>query len=69
MCDSDPVASATLGRDLHACGNVDPLADAVIMRDDVRAALTHLKLADHGRVRAPQNLDDLAVGAAIVFDS
>src|SRR3981081_1696404 len=37
--DSDSVASAALGRDLHACGNIDPLADAVVMRDHVGAAL------------------------------
>ena len=36
---ADPVAIAGFGRDLHAFGNVDPLANAVVMRDDVRSTL------------------------------
>src|ERR1700693_2230203 len=67
--DADAVATAGLGRDLHAFGNVDPLANAVVMWDDVRATLANLKLADHSWMSAPQDFDDLTVGAAVALDA
>ena len=39
-------------RNLHAVGDLDPLLDAVVVRDHVAAAAADAELADHGGVRA-----------------
>src|ERR1039458_10734290 len=43
--------------------------DAPILRHDVIAAAAHAKLAHHSGMRALQDLDNLAIGAAIRLDA
>src|SRR5256885_5257530 len=43
--------------------------DASIVRHDVRVPRPNSKLADHSLMGAPQNLDNLAVGASVAFDA
>ena len=64
-------AVAALGRcgQFHALGDVDPLIDSLVVRNDIRAAFTDLELADHREMSAPQDLDNLAVSPAIALDA
>ena len=57
------------GRNLHAVGDLDPLLQALVVRDHVSAAAADAELADHGGVGALQDLDDFAVGAAAGLDA
>jgi hypothetical protein len=59
---------ALLGN-LQTVRDLDPLADAVVVRDHERAASLHPELAHHLRVCSPQHPDDLAIGAPIALDS
>ena len=60
-------ADAVLGRrggDFEPFGDFDPGRDAVVMGDDDVAAAARAKLADDGGVRAFEDLEDAALGAA-----
>src|ERR1700722_19427430 len=57
------------GRHFHAGGNLDPLANLLVVRFHKIPAFANPKLAHHGLVRAAQHLDDLAVGAAVLLNS
>ena len=52
------------GGDFEPCGDIDPGGDAVVMGDDDIAAAARAKLADDGGVRAFEDLEDAALGAA-----
>lgn len=53
------------GRDFHSCGNLDPLANLLIVGDDKVAAIGDAELADHDLVGALEDAVDLATDAAI----
>ena len=67
--DPDAIDHRAGGRKLHAFGNVDPLADAVVERHHVLPTAPNLELADHRGVGALEHLDDFAIGAAIGLDA
>src|SRR5262249_55870379 len=66
---ADAVAARGNGRQLHALGNLHPPPNAFVVRDHVGAAPAYSKFADDGEVGALQDLDDFAVGPAIVLDA
>src|SRR5690242_3611914 len=49
-------------------GNLDPVLQALVVRDHEQTAAVNVKLANHGGMRALQNLDDLAVGTPAALD-
>ena len=51
--------------DGHVFGNLDPLGQALIVRNDEHAAAIDAELADHGGMRALEDFDDLAFGAPV----
>src|SRR6266849_1051180 len=53
----------------HSFGNLDPLMNTFIVWNHVAFSRANSKLTHHGLMRAPQNLDDLAIGAPIVLDT
>ena len=55
--------------DFHALDDLHPLLDALVVGLDEASALAHTELADQGGVRALQNADDLAFGAAVGLDT
>ncbi len=52
--------------EFHPLGNLDPLLNALVGRNDEVATLANAELADYGDVRAAQNAKDLALCAALV---
>ncbi len=66
--DAHAVVLAGFRRDFEARGNLDPLRDAVVVRNHVARIPLHRELAHHERLRSPQHSDDLAVGAAVMLD-
>ena len=52
-----------------AVGNLDPLPDAVVVRDHEVAVAANAELAHHRRVRALEHAQNLAMRAAIRFDA
>ncbi len=66
---ADTVQHRTCRGKFHAFRNIDPLLDAVVMRHHVLPAAPDVKLADHRGVGPPQHFDDLAIGAAVGFDT
>ena len=67
--DANAVRSQGRGRKFHAFGNVDPLIDALVVRNDVGAAFAETKFADDGEMGAAQDFDDFTVGAAIALNA
>ena len=57
------------GRNRHALGNLDPLADALVVRDHIIAAPAHAKLAHDAAVRPLHHLDDFAVRAPVALQA
>ena len=53
----------------HVFGNLDPLADAFVVRNHEIARATDAELADHGEMGAAQHAHDLAVGLSIALDA
>ncbi len=67
--DADAIAIHRSRRYFHAFRNQYPLANSLVMRSNKISTLANSKFADDGLVRAPQNLDDLAVGTAVLFNA
>ncbi len=57
------------GGERHVFGDLDPLADALVMGNDEIARAPDAELADHGEMGAAQHAHDLAIGLAIVLDA
>ena len=57
------------GRERHPVRNLDPLPDAVVVRDHEVAVAANAELAHNRRMRALEHAQDLAVRAAVRFDA
>ena len=66
---ADAVDGRAAGRRFHPIGNLDPLANTLILRGDEVPAAPEVELAYHGRMSALQDLDDFAVGPAVSLDA
>src|SRR5579863_9224778 len=66
---ADAVGRGGQGRDGHVLGNLDPVLDALVVRDDEEALAGDAEFADYRRVSPAQNPDDLAVGLAVALDA
>src|SRR5579871_302994 len=53
----------------HVFRNLNPLADSIVVRNNEKTAPPDAKLAHHRRMRTPQHPQNLAVCAAVGFDS
>ncbi len=54
-------------RDLHAFRNLNPLANARVVRYHISASSPEAKLADYGGVGAARHLDDFSFGLAVAI--
>ena len=66
---ADAVDLPQVAGDLHALGNLDPVLNALVVRHDGRAAPRDAELADDGGMRALEDAQDFAVGAAVGLDA
>ena len=66
---ADAVDRRAGGRELHPLGDLDPLLDAVVVRDHVLAAAPDAEFAHHRGMGALEHLDNLAIRAAVRFDA
>src|SRR5450759_4522027 len=57
------------GGDRHSLRNLDPLADALVVRDHEIAAAAHAELAHDAGVRPFQHLHDFAVGTPVALQA
>ena len=66
---TDAVDPFSRSGDRQVFRNLDPVVQAVVMRNHQKPVAAHLELANHGRMRPLQNLDDFAIRAAASLDA
>ena len=63
------VDGPTAGGNRHALRNLDPLANALVMRNHIIAAAAHAELAHDAAVRPLHHLHDFAVRAPVALQA
>src|SRR5439155_16549460 len=66
---TDAVDPFSRSGDRQVFRNLDPVVQTVVVRNHQKPVAPHLELANHGRMRPLENLDDFTIRAAACLDA